>query len=176
MEATNVHEWAFLHFCCAPGAPSHAPDPMFNGIRFISSKDSTHNGPGIEHTHHLIPSTTSRPPLSPKQTPIHPRHKLGMSSHSPQLSCGQQTPVNTSTTLSIPVAAPISPHPARHVVASTEQQIRVVRRPRHLPHRVLMTQKELQRAGGLTDVEGADHAVYACDGDDGAAIFVPVVG
>ncbi len=39
-----------------------------------------------------------------------------------------------------------------------------------------MTLEKLHRAGGLTDIEGADDAVDACHGDDGAAVLVPVVG
>lgn len=51
-----------------------------------------------------------------------------------------------------------------------------MRRPCHLSDRVVVTLEELQRTRGLADVEGANDAVYARDGKDGAAVFVPVVG
>ncbi len=51
-----------------------------------------------------------------------------------------------------------------------------MRRPCHLAHRVFVALEELERAGGLSDVEGADYAVDAADGEDGGPVFVPVVG
>jgi uncharacterized protein YdiU (UPF0061 family) len=50
-----------------------------------------------------------------------------------------------------------------------------MRRPCHLSDGVVVTLEELQRTRGLADVEGADDTVYARDGEDGAAVFVPVV-
>jgi hypothetical protein len=100
-----------------------------------------------------------------------------MSAHPPQLSRqGQTTTSNTTNTLLVSSStAAVAPHPARHVVARAEQQIGQVRRPGHPPDGVVVALEELQRTRGLADIEGADDAVDTRDGDDGAAVLVPIV-
>lgn len=138
-----------------------------------SKHHSMHNSSRVEHANPFIPSTTGRPPLRPKETPIHARHKFRMSAHPsqlPRLHHPSILPLRPSA-----AAATITPHPARHVVASAEQQIGQMRRPCHFSHCVVVSLQELKWAGRLADVEGADHTVYPCHSDNSAAIFVPVV-
>jgi len=78
------------------------------------------------------------------------------------------SPIVTATT--------VRPDPTRHIVARAQQQIRQMRAPADLPHRVIMAGQHhdgpLRRGA---DVEGADEPVDAGGGDGAGPVFVPVV-
>ena len=153
-----AHSKQYLHITSTHISNTH---PIISQHALISPP---HRLPNIPNTQPLIPPHTRRPPFLPKHAPINPNRKLRMPSHPPHLP-------------PLPPLPPIIPHPTRHIIARAQQRPRQMRTPRHPPNRILMPRHHAQ--GALprgADVECADEAVDACSGDDGGAVFVPVVG
>lgn len=104
--------------------------------------------------------------------------------HPPQLTTATQTrripntqPRLNDLWLNLLAARAVRPDPTRHVVARAQQHVAEMRAPTHLPHGVLVARQYGRGTLSWTaDVEGPDQVVDACGGDDGGAVFVPVVG
>ena len=129
----------------------------------------SHKFPDIPNTHPLVPARTGSPPFRPKQTPIHPAHEFRMSPHHAQFSA--------ATIFWQSFRTPIRPDSTAHVITRTQQRIRQMRTPCDPSDRVSVSLEDGQRTGvWLADVECTDQTVDAGGGDDGAAVFVPVVG
>lgn len=133
----------------------------------------------IPQQHPLIPPHRRHPPPRPKQTPVHPRRKLRMPIHQPQLRPRANRPRPAHPR---PPGQhrrhrrPVRPHPHRHVVARAHQNVPRVRTPRQPPHRVLVARQHRQRpARGVAHVESADRAVDAARRDHRVGVLVPVV-
>lgn len=136
----------------------------------------THQSPHIPNQHPLVPPATRAPALRPKHAPIHPDDELRVPPHPAQLLASSQRHGVRHAFVPHPQGAAVRPHPARHVVTRAQQDVREVRAPGHLPHRVIVTRQHRQRTlVRCSDIEGPDDPVDARGGDDGVAVFVPVV-
>lgn len=84
--------------------------------------------------------------------------------------------VGSSNAGALAVAA-VGPHAAGHVVAGAQEHVAGVRAPGEFADGVVVGGQDGERALGAAgaEVEGADVSVDAGGGDDGGAVFVPVV-
>lgn len=136
-----------------------------------------HHRPHIPHIQTLIPSHTRTPSLTPKQTPIHPRHKLCMPAHPPQLN-PHIRPRPSPHHIDIanrPRRCLITPSPTRHIITGTQQHIRQMRRPRHLPNRILMSQHHrLRSLPGRPNIKRANRPIHPRRSYRRRPILVPI--
>jgi hypothetical protein len=139
-----------------------------------------HNRSAVPHHNLLVPSCTRAPPLSSKQAPVHASHKLCVSSHSSHFSSTSiehgilqhilllQRPHTHSTA--------IRPHPTRHVITRTQQDIRQMRRPRQLPHRVFMPWQYRDRSMiRHPNIKRPYDTIHSSRRNNRVAVFIPIM-
>lgn len=147
----------------------------------------------------LVPAAACAPPLGSEQAPVHAHGEFRVPAHSSQFppsSCavavvddvgfvafdpGDTGRRGCAVGVGVGVAgavAAVGPHAACHVVAGAQEHVAHVRAPGQFSDRVVVAGQDGEGALGEagSDVEGSDLSVDARGGDDGGAVFVPVVG
>lgn len=139
----------------------------------------SHHRTHIPHINALIPPNACAPPLAPKKTPIHARHKFCMSVHPSQLRAhnGRRPRPHEIRVPDYSGRRLIAPSPTGHIIARAQQYIRQMRRPSHPSNRVVMSDhNSLRPLLRSPYVERPDRPVHAGHRNNRRPILVPVMG